>query len=171
MHNRSYCMHNFLWVLLSPIGILITFIMYEFDVNLLRWFPSADIIFSSCMDMLFSTFCLSLFFWLFVKYIVKSARSTFRYGVVYFILFYLIHGLFVLSDAIIFSKEIVEQFLNELDYFSANSSIENFEKQKELRDLILIFGFFLLDTLISSTTVFFLKSLKLFPILTPLPKE
>lgn len=171
MHNRSYCIHNFLWVLLSPIGFVITFIMYEFDVNLLSLFPSVDMIFSRCMDMLFSTFCLSLIFWLSVKYIVKSARSTFKYGVFYFILFYLTHGLFVLSDAIIFSKEMVEQFLNELDYFSANSPIDNFEKQKELRDSILIFGFFLLDTLISSAAVFFLKLLKLFPILTPLPKE
>jgi len=75
VHNRSYCIHNFLWVLLSPIGFLIIFIMYEFDVNFLRVFPSADIIISACMDILISTLCLSLIFWLFVKCFVNQPEA------------------------------------------------------------------------------------------------
>jgi len=51
--------------------------------------------------------------------------------------------LFIFSDAIIFSKEMVEHFLNEINYFSADSPIEHFEKTERVARFDFDFWFYL----------------------------
>lgn len=163
MCNKYYWIHNFIWVLLSPIPLFMTFVMLEIDINFLSVFPAMNVIFSRCLDLTLSVVCQIFFFWLLIKYILKSAKSTFKFGSIYFCVFYLFFGGFALSDVMIFTKELIECFLRSLGYYSVESGLENFEKQKQLRDFILISGFFVIDTVISSCIVLIIKFLNIIP--------
>lgn len=170
MRNRLYFFHNFLWIVLSPLGLFINLLMFELNVSFLKLLPGLNVIVSRCADFVVSVFCLLLIFWLLVKFVVKSAGKTLKYGFIYFVSFYFILVGFILSDAIIITKEMVECFLNNMGHYSVDTNLEVFERQRGLRDFILLTSFFLIDTIISSAVVFLLRFLKLFPILTTLPK-
>lgn len=171
MINKSYFIHNSLWALLSPVGIVINLLMYESNMSFLKLLPEMNASISMGADVLVSTLFLSVVFWLLVNYAFKSLKSTFKYGVIYFFLFNFILIGFVLSDAVIFTKDMVEGFLNNIGCFSVDSNLEVFEKQKRVRDFILASGFLLLDTLISSGVVFLIRINNFPPLFNVLSKR